>query len=70
MRTIAMNLRERGVRIAALPIESGVVATRLNGWKSLIDIGDSVRRIYAVVEKTALEHTGLLWSWNETAIPY
>ena len=65
-----MDFRERSVRITTLAIDPGVVATRLNGWKSRVDIGDSVRGIYAVVEKTDFEHTGLFWSWNGTAIPY
>ncbi|KAF2685917.1 short chain dehydrogenase [Lentithecium fluviatile CBS 122367] len=69
-RTIAMDFKKRGAFITTMSIDPGVVATRLNGWKSKVDVKDSVRGIYSVMDSTEFQDTGLFWSWNGLRIPY
>jgi len=69
-RTIAMDFKDRGISVTTMSVDPGVVATRLNGWKSKVDMEDSVRGIYSVMERTELGDTGLFWKWDGSKIAY
>jgi len=69
-KTIAMDLRERGSKVALMAISPGWVKTKLSGWEGTTDIEDSVDGMFSVLKKLTLEETGSFWNWTGDAMPY
>ncbi len=67
---VRIELKAAKENIAVLCVDSGDVSTKLSHWEGDIKLEDSVRGMYAQIEKATIDDSGLFVNWRGHRWPY
>lgn len=69
-KTLAQDFLHAGDYITVLALNPGYISTRMTGYKGVVDMEDSVKRMVEIIEKAGPKDSGHFFDYTGEELPF